>query len=306
MTQKSNLLLGYLMALTVVCIWSGFIVISRYGTTNELLGYDLIALRYGVATLLAIPLWLIFSRQHNIFSPRYVLLALFGGVIYAFCAFSAFGLAPASHAAVFLPGFMPVAITLCLWLLLGHKINAKGLFSLAVISAGVALLAANTLTVDVTTLRGDLLFMAAATSWGVFNALLRKWHPDPIATMAAVSFYTCILYLPIYLFLLPKQLPTAPFDEIALQAIYQGIVAAVLQLILYVKAAKAIGAANMAVTMAFVPVLASLLAIPALDEQINWIIGFSLFCVTAGAIYGNVHGNKKGINKSDLGEVLQE
>lgn len=291
--QKSySLTTGYIMAFVVVCIWSGFIVVSRYGATNELTGYDLIALRYGVATLVSIPVWWFFSSRISIFNFRYFLIALFGGVLYAIFAFTAFSKAPAQHAAVLLPGFMPVTISLCLWLVVGIKIQGKSLLALAIIMAGIILLGTKTLTVDRSTLIGDLLFMAAALSWGMFNALLKKWHPDPFAVVLAVSFYTAILYLPVYLVFLPSNLSAAHAGEIGLQAVYQGVLAAVLQLLLYVKAAKTIGAGNMAVTMAFVPVLAALLAIPVLGESMSIFIAVSLLCVSGGAIFGNIQGHK--------------
>lgn len=267
-------------------------MVSRYGATNALLNYDLIALRYGVATLVSLPVWWFFSSRVNFLNYRYLLLAVFGGLCYALCAFSAFALAPANHAAVFLPGFMPVAISLCIWVLLGTKVKGKQLLALGIISAGIILLALNTLTVSAETLRGDLLFMAAAFSWGVFNALLKKWHPDPYATVVAVSLFTSVVYLPVFIFFLPSNLATAPDSEIWLQAGYQGVLAAVVQLLLYVKAAKTIGANNMAVTMAFVPVLAALLAVPVLQEELSVFIVVSLLCVTGGAIFGNIQGNK--------------
>ena len=293
MQKQYSLFVGYIMAAIVVSIWSGFIVVSRYGATNALNSYDLIAIRYGVAMLVALPIWWLFSGRTNFLNWRYFLLAVFGGLCYAVCAFSAFSLAPASHAAVFLPGFMPVAISLCIWLILGHKIRGKELLAVCIISTGIILLGSNTLTVDASTLKGDLLFICGAFSWGVFNALLKKWHPDPFATVAAVSLFTSLIYLPIFFTVLPSNLSTAPINEIWLQVGYQGILAAVVQLLLYVKAAKTIGANNMAVTMAFVPVLAALLAVPVLGENLNLFIGLSLLCVTGGAIFGNIHGKKE-------------
>lgn len=292
MPKTYSLLTGYIMAAIVVSIWSGFIVVSRYGATHALNNFDLIALRYGVATLISIPIWWWFSSRVNFFHYRYLLLATFGGLIYAICAFTAFSLAPANHAAVFLPGFMPVAISLCIWLILGTKVKGKVLLALGIISFGIILLGTKTLTVSPETLTGDVLFICAAFSWGVFNALLKKWHPDPYATVAAVSLFTTIVYLPLFLLVLPSNLGEAPIGEIVLQAGYQGVLAAVVQLLLYVKAAKTIGANNMAVTMAFVPVLAALLAFPVLGEQITLFIAISLLCVTGGAVFGNIQGNK--------------
>lgn len=296
MQNKYSLVTGYIMAAIVVSIWSGFIVVSRFGATHALNNFDLIAIRYGVATLVALPMWWWFSSRIHFWNFKYFMLAVFGGLCYAVCAFTAFGLAPANHAAVFLPGFMPVAISLCIWLLLGIPVKGKNILALLIISAGIVLLGINTLTVNSDTLRGDILFMAAATSWGVFNALLKKWHPDPVATVVAVSLFTSVIYLPIFFVFLPSNITNAPLPEIALQAVYQGILAAVLQLLLYVKAAKTIGAANMAVTMAFVPVFAAIIAVPVLGEEITVFIAISLLCVTGGAIFGNIQGNKKPTN----------
>ncbi|BDX07914.1 DMT family transporter [Planctobacterium marinum] len=292
MQKNYSLLTGYIMAAVVVSIWSGFIVVSRYGATHALNGYDLIALRYGVASLVSIPVWWFLSSRVNFLNIRYLMLAIFGGMLYAICAFTGFSLAPANHAAVLLPGFMPVAISLCIWLIIGTPIKGKALLALGIISLGIILLGTKTLTVSPETLTGDILFICAALSWGVFNALLKKWHPDPYATVVAVSLFTTLVYLPIFILFLPSNLGQAPASEVWLQAGYQGVLAAVVQLLLYVKAAKTIGANNMAVTMAFVPVLAALIAVPVLGEQITLFIAISLLCVTGGAIFGNIHGNK--------------
>ena len=115
--------------------------------------------------------------------------------------------------------------------------------------------------------------------------------PRSIRNSGGCVFVYHLGYLPIFLlfFLLISVLHRL---QKYCQAGYQGILAAVLQLLLYVKAAKAIGANNMAVTMAFVPVFSAMLAVPVLGEDFSIFIAIALLCVFSGAIFGNVHGNK--------------
>jgi drug/metabolite transporter (DMT)-like permease len=47
---------AYLAALTVVCVWSGWITISRYGVQTELQPADITLLRYVTALVGVLPL----------------------------------------------------------------------------------------------------------------------------------------------------------------------------------------------------------------------------------------------------------
>ena len=98
---------GYAAALGVVCIWTGFILISRWGGKSPLTGYDVLALRLGAASLLLLP----FCRDlpRTVWRERRLwTLAAIGGVLYGVVVYTALQIRPggarrhsaAGHAAV--------------------------------------------------------------------------------------------------------------------------------------------------------------------------------------------------------------
>lgn len=130
---------GTLFALAAVMIWSGFIVVSRKAGTSTLLPNDTMFLRYATCATLLFPVWL-FRYRFNLFEPRFLLITLVGGLIYAACVFRGFSLTPAGHAAVLLPGSMPMMIAVCSALTRTETIRRSQWLAIGLILAGLALL----------------------------------------------------------------------------------------------------------------------------------------------------------------------
>lgn len=130
---------GWLAVFATLCIWIGFILVSRVGGRGVLTAWDVAALRFGTGGLIALcflprvtlpPLRIVFS------------FALFGGITYACFVYSAFRLAPAAHAAILLPGALPFETALLAWAWLGQKPSRRQGLALAgfsVVTAGVLL-----------------------------------------------------------------------------------------------------------------------------------------------------------------------
>ena len=57
-TGLSDTAKGLLAALVVVICWSGFNIVSRFGSTASFTPFDLAALRYGVSGALTLPFFL--------------------------------------------------------------------------------------------------------------------------------------------------------------------------------------------------------------------------------------------------------
>ena len=104
---------GWLAVLVTICIWTGFILVSRAGGKGMLTGWDVTALRFGVGASIA----LFFLRRVTLPPLKVIaLFSLFGGIGYATAVYAAFRMAPAAHASVFLPGALPFATALIAWL----------------------------------------------------------------------------------------------------------------------------------------------------------------------------------------------
>lgn len=96
---------GTLAGVVVVLCWSGFNIVSRFGSTGAFTPFDLAALRYAVSGLIALPLFVWLVRPHE--WPRYMVLSLFGGLGYGLLVYSGFKFAPSAHAGVFVNGGIP-------------------------------------------------------------------------------------------------------------------------------------------------------------------------------------------------------
>ena len=84
---------GLIAGLLVVACWSGFNIVSRFGTKGLFTPFDLAAMRYGVSGLLG---GFYFVRNAPFADwPRYLVLSLFGGLGYGLLVYSGFSFAPA-------------------------------------------------------------------------------------------------------------------------------------------------------------------------------------------------------------------
>jgi drug/metabolite transporter (DMT)-like permease len=71
----------------------------------------------------------------------------------------------------------------------------------------------------------------------------------------------------LYAWVAGADLAAAPWREIAIQAVFQGVLSAIVALLAYTRAVAILGAARGAVFAALVPAFALLLAIPLLAER---------------------------------------
>lgn len=286
---------GYLYALAAVVIWTGFILVSRMGGISELLSYDVIAIRYATCAVLLLPVWW-FKYRFNLLNWRLVVASLIGGLAYALFAFRGFQLAPASHAAILLPGLMPMfIILLSVWINREAQPWSKWL-GIVVITLGVITLGADSLFTQQLShnpglnqsqgqslSEGHIWLVAAALMWAVFSVLIKRWSITPWQATVSLAVITCVLYLPVYILWLPKNISTALWDDILLQAFYQGVMATIVQMFFYVKAVQTIGPSSMGAMMAMVPVLAGVAAVFLLNEPASLELLSGLVLVSVGA-----------------------
>jgi drug/metabolite transporter (DMT)-like permease len=275
---------GLAFGIAAVLIWTGFILVSRMGGISELSAYDVIAIRYVTCASLVLPFWL-FRYRFNLLSFRLFTTSLVGGLAYALFTFNGFQLAPASHAAVLLPGLMPFFIILLSVLLKAETIAPGRWLGVLLITFGVATLFALQLKPGGLFLIGDLYLVGGAFCWGLFSVLIKRWQISPWQVTVSLALFTCVAYLPVYIFFLPKKLSFGLWQDIAIQSFYQGFMATIVQMIFYVRAVQALGASTMGALMAIVPVLSGVAAIFIFDEDANVLIFMSFLMTSIGAMY---------------------
>jgi drug/metabolite transporter (DMT)-like permease len=284
---------GWIAVAATICIWTGFILVSRAGGKGVLTGWDVAALRFGVGGLVA----LFFLRRVELPPVRVIaLFSVFGGIGYAVTVYTAFRLAPAAHAAVLMPGALPFATAVIAWLWLRQAPSRMQRLALGLVFAGIVLTAADTLShgAQITGLQlaGDALFLCGSSAWAAFTLLLRRHPMPPLAATVATTLGSAVVYLPIWWLFLPSTLGRAPAAEIAMQAAYQGVLVVFVAMLLYTFAVRQLGPQPVALMMAVVPGLSALAAVPVLGEPLSLLSLAGLTAVTAGAVLGARPGPK--------------
>jgi drug/metabolite transporter (DMT)-like permease len=304
--------IGYGFALAAAFIWAGFIIVSKMGGMSELLAFDVIAIRYITCATILLPIWW-FKFRFNLFTPRLIICSVIGGLAYALCAFSGFQLASASHAAILLPGMMPLFIIVLSFLINKESHGLQRWLGITVITLGILVLFMGELDllsgsdgmsgfadVNFTTLLGDGWLVAAAFLWALFSVLIKRWQITPWQVTVSLALLTCLFYLPIYLAFLPKALSQASWMDILLQAFYQGVMATIIQMILYVKAVQKIGPTEMGAVMSIVPIISGVAAIVIFNEPISeaLIIGLVLVSLGSWLAHSRFFKRRSALNES--------
>jgi drug/metabolite transporter (DMT)-like permease len=281
-----NIQKGYLYALAAALIWSGFILISRLGGISELGSYDVIAIRYISCSAIVLPIWW-FKFRFNLLNAKLIACSLIGGLAYALCIFQGFKLVPASHAAILLPGLMPLFIIVFSFLINGERHSNEKWLGISVITLGIFTLFWPMLNNPQDLSSGHLYLVSGALCWAVFSVLIKRWEISPWQATVSLAVITCIIYVPFYVAFLPKNLSMAILPDIALQAFYQGFMATIVQMIFYVRAVQIIGPSSMGSMMAVVPLLSGISALFIFNEVATLELICGLTLVSLGAWLAN-------------------
>ncbi len=266
--MQRNTVIGTAAAVSVVCFWSGWMVVTRLGVTNTLTVYDITGLRFTIGAILVLP-WVIKYRTWRGLTPVRVLVIGGGaGLPYALLTYFAFTYAPAAHGGVFLNGCLPVFTTAVAWIWLGQRINIAQLTGLAIILVGVVLVGYDgfSSTGNNRVWLGDSLFLIAIALFAVFMVATKVWLITPGQILFSATIAGAVVYVPCWAFFLDSNLAVAPQSELLLQGLYQGLVPSVLGISLLGVAINKLGATMASVFVSAVPVVAALAAIPILGE----------------------------------------
>jgi drug/metabolite transporter (DMT)-like permease len=274
MSEKRTALACGLLA--VLC-WSGFIVVTRHGGKTALQPHDMLLLRFAVGSLVLLP----FAWRRILWSWRGAALALIGGFGYARPVYEGFRHSPAQHGAVLVAGSIPFGAALFSRLLLLQSVSGLRWLGLGMIFLAGALLLSQ--SIGGATLIGDLWFVMAMLCWSLYTVLARRWSVQPLDAAVTVAVLCAIPCLPLCFFLLPSSLGVVALSDVLLQGFYQGVIATVVAMLLYMRAVAGIGPAAMGALMALVPVSASLLAVPLLGEALTPLVVIALLLSTLGA-----------------------
>ena len=75
--------------------------------------------------------------------------------------------------------------------------------------------------------------MCASLAWATYSVMVRKWVFDVWVLTRFLAVASALVYIPIYLLWLPKNLSAAPWSMLALQAVYQGVITTIVAMLLF-------------------------------------------------------------------------
>jgi drug/metabolite transporter (DMT)-like permease len=281
--MNRDAVLGVLASVGVVLLFSGFLVVSRFGATSTLTIYDMAALRFGIAGVCTIPIFFL-VRWPRIPLWKAAVIAITSGAPFTLFVFGGMSFAPVAHGGIVINGAMPVFASLLAWAVFGVRLSGWRIVGVLMIVAGVIGTGWDALSFgEPGQWRGHLLFLGAAACNATFLTSVRGWGLTALQSLICVNGINLLIYIPIWLLLLPSNLAGTPWPEILLQGVYQGVVAAFIASILIAHAARMLGGMRQAAAMSAAPAVAVLIAIPALGE-IPSVISVAGICVVMAGI----------------------
>jgi drug/metabolite transporter (DMT)-like permease len=259
---------GAALALAAAAIWAGWSVMTRLAVTTSVDAWDIAALRFGIAGALLAP---VVARRglarDRLGWPGLAVMIAGLGAPYVLAAAGGLAFAPAADQGALNPGCMPLFVALIAALVLGEMPSATRQLGLALVLAGaLTLVGWHAVAWSPARSLGDALFLLASFLSACFSVAMQRARLEPLHATALVATGSLAVYLPFYLAWHGLRLAQAPRADVAVQALFQGVVVTIVSVALYGRAVVVLGAGRAAAFGALVPALSALLAIPLLGE----------------------------------------
>ncbi|MCL4767050.1 MAG: DMT family transporter [Hyphomicrobiaceae bacterium] len=280
----SETAVGLGCAAGVVALFSSFVLVSRYGLQTALEPADLAFLRFVVAGLVLMPVFLRHGTA-GLTLPQAAALAGLGAIGFALFAYSGFERAPASHGSALIHGALPAFSLAFAYGLCRHRPGRLSLAGAVAIGGGVLLMIWDSIALaDGDQLLGDLFLLCASACWAGYGLLVRRLGVPALPAAAIVTTLAMIGYAPAYLAATSTRVLSLPVADALTQAAFQGFLIGVLSIVLYTRAVQALGANAAALAAALVPALTTVLAVPLLGETPSATTLSGVLLVTLGIV----------------------
>lgn len=250
--------------------------------------WDLVLLRAGGGFLAVLPL-LAWRGPPRLPPKRMASVVALAGFGFPLGAYAGYALAPTAHGAVLLAGSLPLVTALFGWALGWTSIDLRRALSLLGIVAGTAVLALSGGTAaGHGAWLGDLLFIGANCAWGLYTVLAARWRLSAIDAAMAFGLFVLPVYLPIWWLALPSRLAEVGWQVILFNLVFQGMIAGVLNGIIYTQCVRMLGPGITTMVGALVPSIAAALAWPLLGEALGPMAIAGIGMVTLATVWGVV------------------
>ena len=258
---------GALCGLAAVSIWAGNIVVAGLGLRSSLTAWDISAIRFGVAGSILLPYLLRKGLALDRLGWIGMAALVLGGAPTVLLANAGLMFAPATHAGALFPGVMPLAVAVLAAILLHEAFTLRKQVGFALIATGVvAIVWGSGGAIGTAQTIGHVLFLGAALAFACYTIALRRARLDGLHAAAISAVGSMLIYMPPYAIMAGAGIFDAAPSAIALQALVQGVLTAVISYVVYGAAVSLLGASSGAAFAASCPAMTALMAIPILGE----------------------------------------
>jgi drug/metabolite transporter (DMT)-like permease len=282
---SSSQVTGYAAAWCIVLVWSFWLIVSRVANQSGLTVYDLAAIRYGLASLIAVPLCLFYKPWRGLRLFQIAVLSFILGPVYILFVFSGFLYAPAAHGGIFMNGVLPlISIVFAIVLMRVLPSVKQVLGGLLILVSAIVLAWDASASSSADAWIGDLLFLTGALFFSTYMILAERWQLGAMQIIFCGTVVNAALYLPVWALWLPSGLADAPMGPLLLQAVYQGFVPNLIGLLFIAHASRTIGNGNTSFILAAVPGGGAILGMLILGESLNLPSIIALLILTVGLL----------------------
>lgn len=265
----------------MVFTWSGWIILSRAGVQSTLTPADITILRYGTASLFALPFALRYNwRQLTLWKA--IIVSLGCGFPYTMLSFYGLMSIKAANAGVIVNGLLPVFGVILAFFALRESASKKKILAIIIILAANLIMMGNPLQMS-----GDwygwIMLVAASLVFSSYMFLGKRWGYTTHDVLAFLPIINAVIFLPYWL-MTDSGFSQSSWSEITLQASYQGIMVSIVGLLMTFYAIKHIGAMTLSIYFSFVPFVTAILAWPILEEHLSLQEGLAIILCSIGLL----------------------
>lgn len=276
---KFNSISGLFAGLAVVMIWSGWIIISKWGLSHALTVWDVTGIRFATAALV-LSCYAAITRTDikSLFTLPIIICSLCCGTFYVCASLIGLLISDAANTGVIINGTLPIMCAAILFVWKRGRLNAPQYVGVLLI------LIANTLLFTSSggaSLSALLWLLLAAFFIAFYSVSMKVWAINIKTIMFAVPIINALFFTPIWFFL-PSNIAAAPVNEILLQGVYQGVVVSIIALFCMTYSINKLGAVSASTIMALVPIVSVILAMLFLEQQLSLQMAVSIVICSLG------------------------
>ena len=288
--EKKLYFFGVLAALATVTIWAAFLIGTRFAVSGNLTVDEVLILRLIPAFLIMLPLMFklgVIIKGQSIFSL--LMIALGATAVFPYLISTGVYYAPASDAGALAPGMLPFWTALFAFIITGEKPSKIRFFGLIIILAGAFLVGSYSIlsSSDQNTWKGHLLFLAGSGMWSIYSVYFRQSGIDPLTGLVFGLFWGTVVVIPLLVVFGDVSFEKASTFDIFSMIILQGLLIAILAMLLYNFSIRQLGPAQTAAFGALTPILALIGSFIFLGETITLLKSVGIFIVAVGVVFAS-------------------